>query len=75
METGNFRNDGFGWVCIHCEAMTGSEGDSSSRLMREGEAESKSVTLSTNAIAKWADAEHTILICPRCERTERVRQP
>ncbi|HJS50370.1 MAG TPA: hypothetical protein VJ781_00600 [Pyrinomonadaceae bacterium] len=73
-ELNDFRNDGFGWICRHCERET--EGDAPatdhSRLMTEGEAESKTLELSNRALAKWADAARTRLVCPRCGITETV---
>lgn len=73
----NFRNDGFGWKCKNCEAeleMQKKEfGKDISRLLREGEAESKSPKFSTPALAKWANAEQNTLICPRCENTEQIK--
>ena len=74
VELNDFYNRGFGWVCRQCEIELRSESDSSnpSRLMTEGEAESKQPELSNRAIAKWADAAQTILVCPRCGITEEV---
>lgn len=43
-----------------------------SRIMREGEAESKAPEMSNLALAKWADPAHRTLICPRCGITELV---
>lgn len=70
----HFRNDGFGWICGSCEEKSppSTSGGSRSRLMREGEAESKNPTLSSEAIAKWADRENKILTCPRCGTTEQA---
>lgn len=69
----NFSNDGFGWVCVPCEAelkARNARSDLSSRLMHEGEVESKTPELSNSALAKWADPAHRILMCPRCGITE-----
>jgi hypothetical protein len=68
----DFHNDGFGWYCIPCEKELRSDlnDNSPSRLMSEGEAESKSPELSTQALAKWADPAQTRLMCPRCGITE-----
>ena len=73
-ELNDFYNDGFGWVCRQCDRELESHSNSGepSRLMKEGEAESKSPELSNRAIAKWADAAQTTLICPRCGITETV---
>lgn len=74
IELHQFYNDGFGWICRQCEAeqrLTASD-QPRSRLMREGEAESKQPTLSSSALAKWTDPSHRTLICPRCGITELV---
>jgi len=73
-ELNNFRNDGFGWICRACEAELRSptENASHSRLLREGEAESKAPRFSNAALAKWTDASRTTLVCPRCGVTEAV---
>ena len=42
--------------------------------MREGEAESKDPALANPALAKWADPEQRILVCPRCGITEPVEK-
>ncbi|MGQ0541211.1 MAG: hypothetical protein ACT4O9_05080 [Blastocatellia bacterium] len=83
-ELNDFINDGFGWVCRHCHLEQMSEpeavasGSSSSkvisRLLCEGEAESKSPRLSTQGLAKWADPAQTTLTCPRCGITELVEK-
>jgi len=72
----DFYNDGFGWICKPCERELERKNDSSenrnSRLMREGEAESKQPSFSNLALAKWADEAHRTLTCPRCGITELV---
>ena len=74
MELNDFYNDGFGWICKHCERELKSQNKVSdqkhSRLMREGEAESKQAELSNSALAKWADKAQRTLMCPRCGITE-----
>ncbi|HEX8733716.1 MAG TPA: hypothetical protein VF721_00200 [Pyrinomonadaceae bacterium] len=73
IELEDFYNDGFGWICKHCEReLKASENDSPapSRLLREGEAESKNPRLSNQALAKWADKTQRTLTCPRCGITE-----
>jgi hypothetical protein len=76
IELDDFYNDGFGWICKHCEReLNGDEPETDSnaaqsRLMREGEAESKILRLSSQALAKWADKAQRTLICPRCGITE-----
>lgn len=78
IEFNDFYNDGFGWICKHCErelneAETESpETHQQARIMREGEAESKQPRFSNPALAKWFDQVQTTLICPRCGITERV---
>ena len=70
----NFYNDGFGWICRACEQeiKPPREAESHSRLLREGEAESKAPRLSNFALAKWADETRTTLVCPRCGTRELV---
>jgi hypothetical protein len=67
-----FYNRGFGWICKCCERELEKPISASrtSRLMREGEAESKLPRFSNLALAKWTDASHQTLICPRCGVTE-----
>lgn len=75
VELKDFYNDGFGWICKNCELELKAEQETEanrSRLLREGEAESKQPKFSTSAMAKWADAEQKILICPRCGTTENL---
>jgi hypothetical protein len=73
-ELNNFYNDGFGWLCRACEreGKAPETSASHSRLLREGEAESKAPRLSNFALAKWADKSRTTLVCPRCGITESV---
>jgi hypothetical protein len=72
IELNDFYNDGFGWICRHCmpkdPPSPGSQGVS--RLIREGESESKSPAFSTIGLAKWADPAHRILTCPACGISE-----
>ncbi|MBA3335003.1 MAG: hypothetical protein H0T08_05255 [Acidobacteria bacterium] len=74
IELNDFYNDGFGWICRQCERESIEQGNSpeqkQSRLMREGEAESKQPKLSSLALAKWADVAQRTLTCPRCGITE-----
>lgn len=74
IELDDFYNDGFGWICKHCERELKSKTDlqkrKTSRLMREGEAESKKVDFSVAALAKWADKAQRTLMCPHCGITE-----
>ena len=75
IETNDFRNDGFGWRCRHCDRELGdtmTEPGTHPRFMFEGEAESKSPKLSMPSLARWADAERRTLSCPRCGITERI---
>lgn len=72
-ELNDFFNDGFGWVCRHCdrELKNPIESDSQhSRLLSEGETENKQTQFSNPALAKWADPAHRYLVCPRCGITE-----
>ena len=74
-ELNDFYNDGFGWICKHCERELKEQENSEqtrSRLMTEGEAESKQPRLSNQAMAKWLDREQRTLICPHCGLTEPV---
>lgn len=76
IELKKFYNDGFGWICRRC-ADAGAEkvppGDEKhSRLLREGESESKNPRLSNAALARWADNTRQTLVCPRCAATEAV---
>ncbi|MEP7147831.1 MAG: hypothetical protein ABI857_03020 [Acidobacteriota bacterium] len=74
-ELTDFYNEGFGWICRQCErdlAETRSSGPS--RLMLEGEAESKHPELASPAIAKWVDAAQRVLVCPRCGVSESVEK-
>jgi len=72
----DFYNDGFGWVCRACERDLEKQRKDSdvknSRLMSEGEAESKQPKLSVLALAKWADKTNQTLMCPRCGIIESV---
>ena len=71
-ELNDFYNDGFGWVCRQCERELAIEAEerSHSRLLTEGESESKKPALANKALAKWADPARRILECPRCGITE-----
>jgi len=68
----DFYNHGFGWICRHCvpDGELNEASSQPSRLMSEGEAESKRPELSTAGLAKWADPVHRILTCPTCGITE-----
>lgn len=75
IELNDFYNEGFGWMCRHCEReleKSERENQKISRLMREGEAESKKPEMSGKALAKWADLAQRTLVCPRCGITEVV---
>ena len=75
IELNDFNNDGFGWVCRHCDAeLSRLEQSDHSRLLLEGEAESKDPQMSNRALAKWADVEQRTLVCPRCGITEPVEK-
>jgi len=66
-----FANHGFGWYCISCTE-NAERIETNSRLMREGEAESKQPELSQNAMAKWSNADRTEVVCPNCGAVESV---
>lgn len=72
IELNDFYNEGFGWICRHCERelKKDSSAENHSRLLREGEAESKTPVFSNRAMAKWLDASQRVLVCPRCGITE-----
>ncbi len=76
IEINDFYNDGFGWVCRHCERELKAEkdvaGEEKSRLMTEGEAESKQPKFSSLALAKWTDKTNRTLMCPRCGIVEAI---
>ena len=74
-ELNDFYNGGFGWICRHCERELIKETNSEnklSRLLSEGEAESKIPRFSNLGLAKWADPAQRALLCPRCGITELV---
>jgi hypothetical protein len=69
-----FKNDGFGWQCLKCAAAVDVDNEAhpaASRLMREGEAESKTPVFSSRAIARWVDRSKGVLECPICGGRER----
>ena len=76
LELNDFYNAGFGWICKPCERelkrAANPPDKNISRLMSEGEAESKQPKLSVLALAKWADKTNRTLMCPRCGITEPV---
>lgn len=75
-ELNDFFNDGFGWICRHCdrELKTATDASPHSRAFREGEAESKNPILANAALAKWTDKTRRFLTCPRCGITEPVER-
>ena len=77
-ELENFYNHGFGWICRRCEAELKAESAANeekySRLLKEGEAESKTPTLSNQAMARWMDKTQQVLLCPRCGIAEPVNK-
>ena len=75
IQLNDFYNDGFGWICRQCELeMSQTPESSHSRLLLEGEAESKQPKMSTGALAKWTDPTQRTLVCPRCGITESVEK-
>ena len=73
IEIDSFYNDGFGWACKQCsrEIVKPLPGKHS-RIFTEGEAESKTPSLTNLALAKWTDNTREYLTCPRCGVTEKV---
>jgi hypothetical protein len=69
IELKDFYNEGFGWICRHCEDQSAAAG-AVNRLLSEGESEGKEPALSTKAMARWADMEQRTLVCPVCGITE-----
>ncbi len=78
LELKDFYNNGFGWICKLCERDFKKAEEVSdnklSRLMSEGEAESKQPKFSLPALAKWTDKTNTTLMCPRCGIIESVEK-
>lgn len=75
LELNDFYNNGFGWICKSCERELKQQEFTDkkiSRLMTEGEAESKQPKLSNLALAKWLDNINRTLVCPRCGIVETV---
>ena len=73
IQLNDFYNEGFGWICRQCDRELSSENIAThSRLLLEGEAESKRPEMSTRALAKWADPTQRMLVCPRCGISESV---
>ena len=75
IELKDFYNEGFGWICRQCDSELSRENTAThSRLLLEGEAESKRPEMSTRALAKWGDPTQRILVCPRCGISESVER-
>jgi hypothetical protein len=74
-ELEKFYNRGFGWICRDCESkFKTDEPEKQSRLMTEGEAESKQPVFSNKALAKWSDDEQKTLVCPSCRIKEKIEK-
>ncbi len=75
-EIEHFINPGYGWICKHCAAESGTlaKGQGRPRFLTEGEAEDKEPSLSTPALARWRDASRQSLVCPRCGIEEAVNK-
>jgi hypothetical protein len=74
-EIDHFINAGFGWVCKHCSPEVESNSGMNrkrGRFFTEGEAEDKEPVLSTPTLARWRDATHRTLVCPRCGVEEMI---
>lgn len=75
IEIGTFYNDGFGWICRPCEKdLAREENHRHSRVLREGEAESKAPEFANRALARWTDKTRRFLTCPLCGITEAVER-
>lgn len=74
MQLNDFYNEGFGWVCRQCDRELSHDTRDHSRMLFEGEAESKQPAMSTRALARWEDAAQRVLVCPRCGVTESVEK-
>ncbi len=77
IELNDFYNEGFGWICRHCEREPRPHNKAvsrHSRVFREGESESRSPELANHALAKWTDKTRRELTCPRCGITEPVER-
>jgi hypothetical protein len=75
LEIDHFINEGFGWVCKHCSARRQAHAEvepGRARFFTEGEAEEKEPRLSTTALARWTNASHRALSCPRCGIEEMI---
>jgi hypothetical protein len=72
----DFYNNGFGWICRHCERDLSAESSQGahSRFFVEGESESKQPRLSNPALARWADPPRTPRTSPPSGNTERVEK-
>ena len=68
-ELNDFYNEGFGWICRHCERQFESE-QTHPDIVCEGEAESKDPERTNRPLAKWTDKTRRFLTCPRCGITE-----
>lgn len=73
-ELEKFYNKGFGWVCKTCEAKLEAEENEKSRLITEGEAESKQPVYSNKAMVKWTNSSQNALICPNCGLKETLEK-
>jgi hypothetical protein len=76
--TDHFINEGYGWMCKRCRELEPPAAGSPSelpRFFREGEAEEKETRLSSPTLARWTDASHRTLVCPRCGINEEIENP
>jgi hypothetical protein len=75
METDNFFNAGYGWICRRCNPDDETRAHLTTgraRFFEEGEAEDKEVVFSTPALARWRDSSRQVLVCPQCGIEEMV---
>jgi hypothetical protein len=68
-QTTHFFNLGYGWLCKHCSAED-AERKYHHHHHHQPAANGKQNSL---ALAKWCDAEHHGLMCPRCGIEEQLR--
>jgi len=81
-ETNHFFNLGYGWLCKHCRAEDAErhhERVGLGRFLQKGEAEKRGAEknapkLPNLVLARWTDATHQSLACPRCSIEELVNK-
>lgn len=71
----DFINQGHGWVCRQCDNDLAPKFEDPNRLprfYREGESETKELSLANKALAQWTDKTRRFLRCPLCGIVESV---